>query len=82
MEDRRLILRRDKSVLLTNNMDLEIESVNNGALFNQQAPVHIRITNAKRNANGKITSSADLSATAGMPEWYCGIIIIPPRTVD
>jgi len=82
MADRRLILRRDESVPLPNKMDQEIESAINRALFHQQAPAHIRIINARRNAKGTITAFTHQNATAEMALQYGDIIITAVRTVD
>jgi outer membrane biosynthesis protein TonB len=82
MAERRLILRRDQSVPLSNKMDQEIASAINRALFHQKAPAHIRIMNAKRNARGAITAITHPNATAWMAVHYRDIIITAARTVD
>jgi len=82
MPDRRLILRRDETVPLPNKMDQEIASAINRALFHQQAPAHIRIMNARRNAKGAITAITHQNATAEMTMQYRDIIITAARTVD
>jgi hypothetical protein len=82
MAERRLILRRDESVPLSNKMDQEIASAINRALFHQKAPAHIRIMNAKRNAKGAITAITHPNATAEMALQYRDIIITAARTVD
>jgi hypothetical protein len=64
--ERRLTLINDKSVPLSNKMDEEILSAINSALFQQKAPAHIGIINAKRNAKGVITAITHLNATAEM----------------
>jgi len=63
-------------------MDQEIVSAINRALFQQKAPAHIRIMNAKRNAKGAITAITHPNATAEMAMQYCDIIITAARTVD
>jgi len=60
----------------------EIASVINRALFHQQAPAHIRIMNARRNAKGAITGITHQNATAEMALQYRDIIITAARTVD
>ena len=82
MVERRLILRRDKSVPLSNKMDQEIASAINRALFHQKAPPHIRIMNAKRNATGAITAITQQNATAEMALQYRDIIITAAWRVD
>jgi len=82
MAERRLISRRDKSVPLSNNMDQEIASAINRALFHQKAPAHIRIMNAKRNAKGAITAITHPNETAEMALQYRDIIITAVRTVN
>jgi len=81
MAERRLILRRDKSIQLSNNTDQEIASVINGALFHQNALAHVRIMNAKRNAKGAIAAITHPNATAEMALQYCDIIITAGRRV-
>jgi len=63
-------------------MDQEIASAINRALFHHQAPAHIRIMNARRNAKGAITAITNQNATAEMALLYCDIIITAARTVD
>jgi len=63
-------------------MDQEIASPINRVLFHQQAPAHIRILNAKRNAKGAITEITHPNATAEMALLSCDIIITAARTVD
>jgi len=82
MADRHLILRRDESVPLPNKMDQEIASLINRALFHQQAPAHIRIVNAGRNAKGTITGITHQNGPAEMAMKYSNIIITAARTVD
>ena len=82
MVDRRLILRRDKSVPLPNKMDQEIVSAINRVLLLQQALAHIRIMNARRNVKGAITAITNQNATAEMAMRYRNIIITATRTVD
>jgi len=54
----------------------------NRARFHQNAPAHIRIMNARRNANGVITSIAHPNATAEMALQIRDITIMAARTVD
>jgi hypothetical protein len=82
MAERRLILRRDESVPLSNKMDQEIASAINRALFHQKAPAHIRIMNANRNAKGAITAITHPNARAEMALQYRDIIVTAARTVD
>jgi hypothetical protein len=65
-----------------NKMDQEIVSAISRALFHQQAPAHIRIMNARRNAKGAITAIMHQNATAEMAMQYHDIIITAARTVD
>jgi hypothetical protein len=82
MADRRLILRSDVSVPLPNKTDQEIASAINRALFQQQAPAHIRSMNARRNANGTIRAITHHYAAAEMAMRYRPIMITAARTVD
>jgi len=82
LADRRIIIRRDKNVPLPNEMDQEIASAINRALFHHQAPAHIRIMNARRNAKGAITAITHHNATAEMALQDRDIIITGARTVD
>jgi len=82
LADRRIILRRDGNMPLPNKMDKEILSVINRALFHRQAPVHILIMNAIRNANYAIKAITHQNATAEMGQLYHDIIIMAVRTVD
>jgi len=75
MADRRLILGRDESIPLPRKMDEEIASAVNRALFQQQAPAHVRIMNARRNANGTITAITHQNPPAEMALLYRDIII-------
>jgi len=81
MAERRLILTRDESMPPPNRMDQEIASAINRSLFHRQAPAHIAIMNARRNANGTITAITHKNATAEMGLWYRDIITAA-RTVD
>jgi hypothetical protein len=81
MAERRLILRRDESVPLSNKMDHENASAINRALFHQQALAHIRIMNAKWNARDAITAITHPNVTAEMAMRYRDIIITAARTV-
>jgi len=80
--DRRLIFRRDEIVPLPNKMAQEIASIINRALFHQQAPGHIRIMNARRNAKSAITAITLRNATAETAMQYRDIIITAVRIVD
>jgi len=80
--ERRLILKRAESVPLSNEMDQEIASPINRALFHQKAPAHIRIMKAKRNANGTITAITHPNTTAEMALQYCDIIITTASAVE
>jgi hypothetical protein len=82
MADRRLIFRRDEGVPLPNKMHQEIASALSTALFHQQAPAHIRIMNARRNAKRAITAITHQNATAEMAMQYRDVIITATRTVD
>jgi hypothetical protein len=66
MAERRLILRRDESVPLSNKMDQDIASAINRVLFNKKAPAHIRILNTKWSTKGAITPITHPNATAAM----------------
>jgi len=80
--DRRLTLRRDESVPLSNKMDEDIASAINRALSQQQAPAHIQIMNARRNAKGATTAVRQQNATAEMALLYRDVIIRAARSVD
>jgi hypothetical protein len=82
MAERRLIVRRDESILLSNKMDQEIPSVINRALFHQNAPAHIKIMNTKKNGKGATTAVMHPHATAEMDLQYCNIILTVVRTID
>jgi len=82
MTDRRLIQRRDESVPLPDMMNQEIASPINRALFHQQAPAHIGIMNARRNAKGAMPAIRHQNATAEMAMRYRDFIITAARTVD
>jgi len=82
MPDRCLILRRAESVPLPNRMDQEIASAINRARSHQQAPAHIRIMKARRNAKGVIMAITHQKTTAVMVMRYREIIITAARTVD
>jgi len=82
LADRRIILWRDTNVQLPNKMDQEIASGINRALCHQEAPAHIRIMNARRNAKGAITAITLQNATAEIAMQYRDIIITAARTVD
>jgi len=75
MADRRLILMRDESISLPRKMDEEIASAVNRALSQRQAPAHVRIMNARRNAKGTTTTITHQNATAEMALLYLDIII-------
>jgi hypothetical protein len=77
-----MILRRDEKVRLPNSMGQEIASAITRALFHQQAPAHIRILNARRNAKGAITAITHQNTTAEMALQYRDIILTPARTFD
>jgi len=80
--ERRLILKRDESIPLSNKMDQEVASAMSRVLFHQQAPAHIRIMNAKMNAKGAITAIAHPNATAEMASPYRDSILTAARMVD
>jgi len=82
MAERLLISRRDESVLLSNEMDKEINSAINRVLFQQKALAHIRIMNAKRHAKGAKSAIAHPNATAEMAPQNCYIIITEARKVN
>jgi len=62
-------------------MDEEIASAVDRALLQQQAPAHVRIMNARRNAKGTITPITHQNATAEMALLYRAIIIKAARSV-
>lgn len=67
---------------LPNMMDQEIAVAINRALFYQQAPVNIRIMNARSITQGAIMAITHQNATAELALRNRDIIIIPVRTVD
>ena len=56
MANRHLPVRRVESELLSSKTDQEIETAINRVLFHKQCPAHIKIMDARRNANGVITA--------------------------
>jgi hypothetical protein len=56
MLERRLIISSADSVRISNNIDQEIVIQISRALFHKQAPAHIRIMHANRNAQSMITA--------------------------
>jgi hypothetical protein len=82
MAEGRQILRSHGSEPRSNAMDLEIASAITRALFHQNAPAHIRIMNARRNAKSAITAMTHPNATAEMAVQYRNIIITAVRTFD
>jgi translation initiation factor 1 (eIF-1/SUI1) len=76
MADRRLVMRRDKSIARRKMMmDEEIVSAVNRAQFQQQAPAHVRIINARRKARRTITAITHTQETAEMALVYSDITI-------
>jgi hypothetical protein len=82
MVERRQILRREGTVMLLNEMDDEITSAIARPLFHQKAPAHIRIMNAKRNAQGAINAITHPNATAEMAVQSSDISITAARTIN
>jgi len=68
LADTHTILRRDENVPLPKKMNQEISSAINRVLFQQQAPAHIRIMNARSNARGSITAITYQNTTAEVPQ--------------
>ena len=81
MADRCLMLKRDESVPLPNEMGQAIASAITRALFLQQAPAHIRNMKPRRNRKGASTAITHQNATAEMAMQYCDIINTAGRTV-
>ena len=69
-------------MLPANQMDQEIVSEINRVLFHQQAPAHIRIMNARRNAKGAMTAIMHQNAMAEIAMQYQDIISTAAWTVD
>ena len=67
---------------LPNKMAQEFASAINRELFHQQAPAHIRIMNARRNAKGAITAITHHNVTMDMALRYRDIIITAVRTIN
>jgi hypothetical protein len=63
-------------------MDKEIALAVNRSLFQLQAPAHVQIVNARRNARSTMTSITDQNATGEMALLYRDIIIKATRSVD
>jgi hypothetical protein len=82
MLERRLIIRCDDSVRISNNIDQEIVIEINRARFHKQAPAHIRIMHANRNGKTMITAIMHPNASAEMAPQYHNIIITGARTVN
>jgi hypothetical protein len=77
-----LILRRDEGVPLPNKIYHVISLATNQALFQQQAPAHIRITNTTRNTRCTIMAITCPNATAAMVLIYRDLIITAVPTVE
>lgn len=60
---------------LPNEMDEEIESAIDRALFHNEALTHIRIRNGRRNANGASMANMHQNASAEMAVRHHVIII-------
>jgi len=82
MADRRLILRRDEIVRPPNKMHQEIVSAINIDVFHKQAPAHIKIMNARRNAKGGIMGITQQHATPETAKRYRDIIITAAKTLN
>jgi len=82
MADRCQILTRDKSLLLPIKLDEAVPSVINRVRFHEQAPCHIKIMNAERNAKGAITAITHQNTTAAMALLYHNTIISAVRMAD
>jgi len=72
---------RDESVPPPNKMYQDIASAISRELFPQQAPAHIRMLDARSNANGMITALTRQNATAEMALRYHDSVITAGRTV-
>jgi len=81
LADRQLIVRMDVSISLPNKVEEFITPAVTRAMFWQQAPAHIRITNPKRNASGTITAITHPNASAELAFQYWDIIIKAARSV-
>jgi hypothetical protein len=75
MAERRLIIRRDKSVPPPNKMDQEIVSAINRVLVHQKAPPNVQIMNAKRKARGTIMPVTHQNTMAAIAVMYRNTII-------
>jgi hypothetical protein len=73
---------RDESIPLPRMIDEEIASAVNRALFQQQAPAHVRIMNGRCNANATITAITQQTATAEMALLYRDIMFKAARSGD
>jgi hypothetical protein len=82
MADSRLVLRMEESIPRPIKMDEEIASAVNRALFQQQAPAHVRIMNTRCNARGTITAITHQNATAEMALLYGDIVMKAARSVN
>jgi len=60
----------------------EMTSAVNRELFQQQAPAHVRIMNARRNAKGTITAMMHQNTTTEVALLYRDMIIKAARSVD
>ena len=69
-------------LVVPNKMDEEIASAGNRALFQQQAPAHVRIMNVKKNARGTKTAITRQNPTAEMALLNRDIIIKAAIPVD
>jgi len=82
MAGRHLILIRDESVPPPNKQEQEIASALNRALFDHEAPAHVLIMNANRNATGMIMAVTHQNTIAAMALIYRDIIKTKEHTVD
>ena len=82
MAERRLMPWRDEGVPLPKQMDQEIASATNRAVFHQKAPAHIRVMNAKSNALGTMTAITHANSTGAREQRSGDVIITAVPTVD
>jgi hypothetical protein len=75
------MLRRDERVPLPNEMGQSIGSAISRALFHQQVLAHIRMMNARRNADRVIMTIKNLKVTAVLALRCCDNIIAAARSV-
>jgi len=82
MEKRRVTLKRDNGLPLSQKKDLDISSEVNRALFEAKVPHFVRIQGVTKNTRGCLSTITTPGATAEMLIKYREIVIKAARKVD